>query len=92
MHIATVWKSEKQFNVEISSKEGADPFLSIRGCRIVSGKDGEFVSFPATKKDDGKWWNHVWANDKFGKTVLDLAKAAQAPKKSYAGHEDDIPF
>ncbi len=66
MHIATVWKSDKQFNVEIAAKEGAEAFLSIRGCRIVSGKDGEFVSYPAQKNEStGKWWNHVWANDKF---------------------------
>ena len=96
MHIATVWKSDKKFNVELSSKEGAEAFLSIRGCRIAQGNDGDFVGFPADKNEQtGKWWNHVWANDKFAATVLELAKASrsgQQQRKAAQKDDSDIPF
>ena len=86
------------FNVSISSKAGSEPFLKIRGCRIVSGGNGEFVSWPARKGQDGKWWNHVYASDAFNAAVLAEAKEAKAPAKparqSRPSRDDDesIPF
>ena len=83
MHITIKHFSGKypSFNVGLCSKEGAEEFLSIKSCRIANGAKGEFVSWPATKKDDGKYWSHVWANDKFASAVLELAKAS-LPKES----------
>jgi DNA-binding cell septation regulator SpoVG len=78
------------FNVHLSSKAGADPFLTIRGCRIVDGSKGQFVSYPSRKQDDGKYWNHIWANDKFNAMVLEKATAGKKPSKS--SDDDDIPF
>lgn len=91
LHVQTVWKTEDQFNVELASKEGAEAFLSIRGCRIVNGSKGEFVSFPATKGNGGKWWNHVWANDKFAAAVLAKAKESRS-SGSRSRDEDEPPF
>lgn len=34
--------------------------VSIYGCRIVSGKNGDFISFPARKGSDGKYYNHAY--------------------------------
>lgn len=34
--------------------------VTIYGCMIVDGKDGEFVSFPARKGKDGKYYNHAY--------------------------------
>lgn len=88
-----------QFNVLLSSKEGAEPFLEVKGCRIANGKNGEFVSWPSTKKDDGKYWNHAYASEKFAAHVLELAKAAmphEAPKRSskpvVEDEDDSLPF
>ena len=83
------------FNVHLSQKEGAEPYLTIKGCRIVQGQKGAFVSWPATKNEKTqKYWNHVWASDAFNAAVLSAAeKAKPAPKKpALADPDDDIPF
>ncbi len=82
-----------QFNVSLSSAEGKEPFIVIKGCRIVDGSKGQFVSWPATKKDDGKYWNHVYASEGFAKAVLDEALKAQPAKPARRSDaDDDIPF
>lgn len=79
-----------QFNVALSSGEGKEPFITIKGCRIVSGQNGDFISWPATKNQDtGKYWNHVWASEGFAAAVLAEAKKGQKPK---ADPDDDVPF
>lgn len=38
-----------------------DDFVTVYGCRIYDGKDGKpFISFPARKGNDGKFWNNVY--------------------------------
>lgn len=38
-----------------------DGFVTIYGCRIYDGKDGKpFISFPARKGNDDKYWNHAY--------------------------------
>ena len=99
---------ERDFNVTLASKEGAQPFLTIKGCRVVDGSKGPFVSFPAKKLDSGKYWNHVYASDAFQAAVLEAFNAskpaakparqkderwqASAPARQAAPEEDDIPF
>ena len=34
--------------------------VSIYGCRIVEGKNGDFVSFPSRKGNDGKYYAHAY--------------------------------
>ena len=36
--------------------------VSINNCRVVEGKDGDFISFPSRKGNDGKYYKHVYAN------------------------------
>jgi hypothetical protein len=97
MHI-TIEHHNDQFNVNIHSKEGADAFLSIKGCRIKDGANGPFLSYPANKNErTGKWWNHVWGSDKFNAVVLAKAqegapKAATSRQQVQQPVEDDIPF
>ena len=80
------------FNVNMASKEGAEPFLVIKGCRIVNGNKGDFVSFPATKNEKtGKYWSHVYANERFSNEVLRLA-LAQKPKAAPVEDDSEIPF
>lgn len=85
MHITIEHHDGKfpSFNVSLASKEGAEPFLTVKGCRIVDGSKGKFISWPARKQDDGKYWNHVWANDKFAAAVL---------AKATAGDGEEPPF
>ena len=77
MKITTTWFTDN-FNVDLAASEGREPFLSIKGCRIVSGSKGEFVSWPARKNEQtGKWWNHVWGSEAFSQVVLEEAKKSQ---------------
>lgn len=34
--------------------------VSIYGCRVVEGKNGDFISFPAYKGSDGKYYSHAY--------------------------------
>jgi DNA-binding cell septation regulator SpoVG len=75
------------FNVALASVPGAEPFLVVKGCRIVDGTNGPFVSGPATKNaTSGKYWNHTYFGEKFAAAVLAKATqgtAPQAPKPSH---------
>lgn len=100
MNITIKWFDGKypSFNLNLASKEGAEDFLSIKGCRIATGKNGEFVAYPSTKKNDGTYWNHAWGSEKFNEVVLAKAlesrPAASAPsgRAPAADFEDSIPF
>lgn len=88
MKISVEWLAGKypQFNVSLAGGEGKEPFLVIKGCRIVSGSKGEFVSWPSTKNEKtGKYWNHVYASEAFASAVLAEAKKSQ-------GDDDTPPF
>jgi len=34
--------------------------VSIYNCRVVEGKNGDFISFPARKGSDGKYYSHAY--------------------------------
>ena len=104
MKITTKWFGD-QFNIGLASAEGRDEFLSIKGCRIKSGEKGEFISWPAQKKDDGTYWRHVWGSDDFQAAVICEAKKSQPAKTARqkderwqasaakpATVEDDVPW
>jgi hypothetical protein len=79
MEITTKWQEGKypSFNLMLASKEGAEPFITIKSCSIMQGSKGEFVKYPSKKMDDGKWFNYIYANEKFNVVVLEKAKASQ---------------
>lgn len=85
-----------QFNVSLASAPGREPFIVVKGCRIVNGSNGEFISWPARKQDDGKYWNHVWASEAFAAAVL--AKAQETAPKAAPRRDSrddfgsDVPF
>jgi DNA-binding cell septation regulator SpoVG len=98
MKIAIEWfvGANPQFNVSLSSGEGKEPFIVIKGCRLVNGSKGEFVSWPATKNQNtGKFWNHVWASEAFNEAVkaeaIKANRPTQRPKdeRYRAGMPDD---
>lgn len=98
MHIEIEWKDGKfpKFNVSMHKAAGAEPFFVVKGCRIVQGRNGEFVSWPAEKGGDGKWYSHCYASEPFATHVLTLAKAALPSTARGASKRDDddssIPF
>jgi DNA-binding cell septation regulator SpoVG len=94
------------FNVSLAN-DGKEPFIEIKGCKIMNGSNGEFVSWPSRKKDDGSYWNHVYASNDFNAAVLKKAKEGQpeqappprqAPARAAQGSgfddvdDSDIPF
>lgn len=85
---------ERDFNVGLTSKEGAEPFLIVRGCRVMDGSKGRFVSWPSRKTESGKWWSHCYSSDAFTQAVLKEYDATlpkvPAGDKAYA--DSDIPF
>lgn len=86
MDIRTIWIDGKwpSFNLELASKEGAEAFLVVKGCKIASGSKGDFVSGPSTKGKDDRYWNHTYFSQKFSEAVLEKALASKpAEKKDY---------
>jgi DNA-binding cell septation regulator SpoVG len=96
------------FNVSLHTSEGTDPFIEIKGCRLVSNSTGEFISWPSRKQDNGKYWNHIYASQNFNAAVLKKAREdlpevktappppppPPAPRKALASmaNDDDMPF
>jgi hypothetical protein len=94
------------FNIMLHSAPGAEPFLEIKGCKIVEGKNGPFISYPARKDEKtGKYWNHVYGGEKFNAAVIKKAQEGQAKRPSHdaakardtrgSGFDDldsDVPF
>jgi DNA-binding cell septation regulator SpoVG len=78
-----------QFNVALSSGEGKEPFLTIKGCRVVDGAKGRFISFPSRKLDSGKYWNHVYASEGFQAAILAELDKGQPKRRS---RDDEPPF
>ena len=99
MEIRIAWHDSGKypsFNVELAGAAGADAFLVIKGCRIMNSDKGDWISWPATKNErTGKWWNHVYAGEKFAAAVLQKAQAALPKTARPAAKPDDddqIPF
>ena len=97
MHITIQWFHGKypSFNVGLHSTPESEEFLSIRGCRLVTSKDGsQFVGWPASKKADGKYWSHCYGSDKFNDVILKKAlETRPAPEATPTGTDDSsIPF
>ena len=85
------------FNLILRTGPGKDPFMIIRGCRIVNGANGDFISYPSRKQDDGKYWNHVYGSKEFNDIVMSAANhappaKAAAPSKSVVDMDSDIPW
>lgn len=50
---AKEYKNTLFFDVEING-------VMIYGCRFIEGKNGDFVSFPSYKGNDGKYYSHCY--------------------------------
>ncbi len=79
----TIEHHNDQFNVVLASAAGKEPFLTVKGCRLVSGRNGDFVSWPARKLESGKYWQHCYASEAFNAAVLAAVRESKpaAPKQ-----------
>lgn len=97
MHISVKWFDDK-FNFSLHANAQADEFLTVKGCRIVDGSKGRFVSGPSSKMQNGNYWNHIWLNQKFAQAVLEKAEEAKPREQKQAApsggdfDDSDIPF
>lgn len=57
--------------------------FTIYGCRVVEGKNGDFISLPSRKGKDGKYWGIVYKRftDEETNAILDMVSAALAEVK-----------
>lgn len=54
----TVIGSKERFS--ISYELTSDFRFTVNGCRVVDGKNGEFISFPAWKDKDGNYHQYCY--------------------------------
>jgi hypothetical protein len=102
MEISVKWfeGTYPSFNLILASAPGKEPFIEIKGCKVMDGRNGPFVSYPSRKQDDGKYWNHVYGSDAFNAVVLSKAQESmpKAPARRQTapagggGDPGDIPF
>jgi hypothetical protein len=78
------------FNLILASGPDKEPFLEVKGCKIVDGQNGPFVSYPSRKQDNGKYWNHVYASDAFNAVVLSKAQESM-PSRRQRPRDDGPP-
>ncbi len=69
------------FNIMLHSGQNAEPFLTIKGCKIIEGQNGPFISYPARKQGNGKYWNHVYGGERFNEAVIKKARESQEQRR-----------
>lgn len=90
--------SGKTFGLALT--KGDKVLMVVKGCKLVSGQNGQFVSGPSTKMDDGKWFNYLFMDKQFGDYVSKLAIEAMpaqtaqqaAPQRQAVADTSDVPF
>jgi len=110
MNIQIEWKITQYptFKIFLRRSPESDPFLTVHDCRIVDGKNGPFVSYPAKKDANGKYWNYLQGGEAFNAHILQLAQAGQqaappprpppaplpkpAQGSGFDDMQDDVPF
>ena len=102
MEVNIEWKISKypSFNILLSTAPGKDAFMTIRGCQLKTNQKGlEFISYPARKQEDGKYFNFCYGSDTFNRVVIEKANACKPveSKQSQGGSgfddmEDSVPF
>ena len=63
------WGKIKAF-FDLETEDG----FTIKGFKIVEGIEGNFIGFPSQKKDDGEYYDTVFASKDLKDQVRDLAK------------------
>lgn len=66
-----LFESEKS-NTKAFIELKLDDALIVKGLTLVEGKKGLFLSYPATKGKDGKYYNTVYSIDKDWRKKLEV--------------------
>mgnify|MGYP003591551686 CR=1 FL=1 len=88
-------QSGKTFGVALVKDDKV--LLVVKGCKLANGSNGQFVSGPSAKMDNGEWFRYLYMDKQFGDYVTKLAieampKEPQQSKPKAASLESDIPF
>lgn len=70
-----------------------DNILIVKGLSLVEGKKGLFLSYPAAKGKDGKYYNTVYSLDKDWREKLEITcieKYKEAKKAAGSTTEEDF--
>lgn len=70
-----------------------DNILIVKGLSLVEGKKGLFLSYPATKGKDGKYYNTVYSLDKDWRKKLEdtcIKKYEEVKKAADSTREEDF--
>lgn len=59
-----LFESQRNTNTKAFIELKLDDTLIVKDLTLVEGKKGLFVSYPATKGKDGKYYNSVYSLDK----------------------------
>lgn len=92
MDIRTIWQEAteyKTFTLELASSPDKKSFLAIKGCRLAEGPNGQFISGPSQKKQDGTYFNLTFFSREFNEAALEKALASQPKPKSAPKRKDD---
>ena len=87
----------KTFTVEFLRSSG-ETFCAVKNCRMVQGEKGAFVSGPAKKTKDDKWFNLVYFDKGIQADILEaynlavMAADIIEEEKPLLDPDDDIPF
>lgn len=91
-------KTGKTFGIAIVKNEKV--LLAIKGCKLANGTNGQFVSGPSSKMDDGTWMNYLFINKEFNEYLTKLAIEAvpqpppppAKPARAAVVDDVDVPF
>lgn len=72
-----------RFDKDVVFNLSIDDF-TIYNCRVVEGKNGDFISLPSRKRKDGKYWGIVYKHFSQDETnlILDMVSVALAKQDS----------
>lgn len=82
-----LFESQKRSNTKAFIELKLDDTLIVKGLTLVEGKKGLFVSYPATKGKDGKYYNSVYSLDKEWREKLEDI-CIRKYKKAKKAHDD----
>lgn len=81
-----LFESQKRSNLKAFIELKLDDALIVKGLTLVEGEKGLFVSYPATKGKDGKYYNSVYSLDKEWREKLEdicIRKYKEAKKDTH---------
>lgn len=80
-----VGKYGTKFNLVLRPEKN-DAQVTIYGCRVVEGLNGDFIGWPSRKDKNGNYWNHVYV-DIAPEDVAEILAEVQAQADTAKGRK-----